>query len=228
MSVMTGCNDTAGLIEIFDGVPTPSTKNSHTWQSLCSPLLSANNCVNWTSLTSITPSMELFLSRSTWSNLLYEWGAQYKANKQTHKKSTPLSYDAQRKLLSWTKKLTTLTKSWNVMAGVVATLAFSNRISRFPVPTRWRNSGSDMAVIRSDQGISPKPSGSYWTYGIRKGKKKQESGFYLVEKLAPLLKKKNSWYLKYCHPLMGKEWKERKVWQVQRKEKTTGIRRIEI
>lgn len=73
------------------------------FQSLCSPLLSANNCVNWTSLTSITPSMELFLSRSTWSNLLYEWGAQYKANKQTHKKSTPLSYDAQRKLLSWTK-----------------------------------------------------------------------------------------------------------------------------
>jgi hypothetical protein len=136
-------------------------------------------------------------------------GCAIQSEQTNTQKIDPFIVRRTKKAIKLDKKLTTLTKSWNVMAGVVATLAFSNRISRFPVPTRWRNSGSDMAVIRSDQGISPKPSGSYWTYGIREGKKKQESGFYLVEKLAPLLKKKQL-ILKVLSPVNGKGV-ERKV-----------------
>lgn len=57
--------------------------------------------------------------------------------------------------------LTTLTKSWNVIAGVVAERAFSISTSRLPDPTRCLNSGCSKAVNKSGQGISPKPSGSY-------------------------------------------------------------------
>ena len=61
-------------------------------------------------------------------------------------------------------QLTTLTKSWNVIADVVADLAFSRSISLLPEPTLHLNSGEPRASTKSGQGISPNPSGSNWKY----------------------------------------------------------------
>lgn len=76
--------------------------------------------------------------------------------------------------LHWKMKkktvLTTLTKSWNVMAEVVASQAFCRRISIFVCSTSALKSSISSTFPKSSQGISPNPSGSY--YSNNKAKEK--------------------------------------------------------
>lgn len=58
--------------------------------------------------------------------------------------------------------LTTLTKSWKVMAEVLRSCARSARMSRLLGVTSSTNSGVLSTSTKSSHGISPKPSGSYY------------------------------------------------------------------
>lgn len=57
--------------------------------------------------------------------------------------------------------LTIFTKSWNVMAEVFLSWAFSTKISLLFGVISLTNSGVFRTSTKSSQGISPNPSGSY-------------------------------------------------------------------
>lgn len=58
-------------------------------------------------------------------------------------------------------RLTTLTKSWKVMAVVLRSCARCSKMSRLFASTSAANSGLFSTSRKSSHGISPKPSGSY-------------------------------------------------------------------